>query len=360
MSIDLAGTLPLSAVNVGLAASTPALTAEVSKLGADASDLSPAVQAQIEISSHFPPSPAAFTAVLGTALATPELAACMTPGNVAFAASEANVAVAAKLGFIRGQITVASAVRGQLAGGLEAGSITGWSYSGRCNGFGPVLEQDTKLGFGGLGPADEVSGVLIVTQDFSSWGQFSKGMSAAPASSPAAPADTKLTPHGPRSGAQWNTGVADVTAHIDAFIAELEGMAANLEASLRFSVGADLPSPSVVVDAGLDAFGAVGIDGLLDNLVNVQADIPAALGAIQVDADATASLSAEIGGQLAAGGLSVWIYGGRADGFGTAVSSALASGVPGGGGSGAVVYGLAIAGAGPSMNAFGGIFKTAA
>ena len=360
MPIALAGTLPLSAVNVGLAASTPGLTAEASKLQADVSDLSPAVQAQVEVSSHFPPNLASFTAVLGTALSAPELAACMTPTNVAFAASEANAAVVAKLGFIQGQIAIASGVRATLAGGLEAGSITGWSYSGRCGGFGPRIEPDVRLGFGGIGPADAVSGVLVVTQDFTSWGQFAKGMSAAPVASPATPADVRLTPHGGRSGAGWNVGVASVVAHLDAFIADLEGMAANLEASIRFSGGLDLPSPTVVVDAGLDILGSVGVDGLLDNLVNIQVDLPATIGSVQVDLDAVLSLSGEIGGQLAAGGLSVWVYDGRADGFGTAVTSALASGLPGGGGPGAVVYGLALAGTGPSMSTFGSIFRTAA
>lgn len=358
MPMDLAGTIPLSAVNVGLAASTPAIAAEVSKLQADASDLSPAVQAQVEVSSNFPPNPASYAAVVTAALSTPELAACMTPTNVAFAASEANVAVVAKLGFIQGQLAIASGVRATLAGGLEAGSIVGWSYSGRCGNFGPRLEPDTKLGFGGIGPADDVSGVVVVTQDFTSWGQFSKGMSAAPVAAPATAADARLTPHGSRSGAGWNVGVASIVAHLDAFIADLEGMAANLEASIRFSGGLDLPSPTVIVDAGLDIFGSVGIDGLLDNLVNVQVDLPASLGAIQADVDASVSLSGEIAGQLAAGGLSVWIYSGRADGLGRAVTSALSNGVPNGGGAGAVVYGLAIAGQGPSMGAFSSIFKT--
>lgn len=358
MPMDLAGTFPLSAVNVGLAASPPAIAAEVSKFEADLTDLTPAVDAQVEISSHFPPSAPSFAALLGTALSTPELAACMTPTNVAFAASEANAAVAAKLGFIEGQLVVANEVRGSIAGGLEAGAIAGWSYSGRCGGFGPRLEPDTRLGFGGIGAADDVSGVLVVTQDFTSWGQFAKGMATAPAA-PAAASDANLTPHGARSGAGWNTGVASIVAHLDAFIADLEGMAANLQASLRFSGGLDLPSPTVVVDAGLDVFGSVGIDGLLDNMVNVQVDIPGAFGAVQADIDAAASLSAELSGQLAAGGLSIWIYSGRADGFGRAVTSALGQGVPNGGGPGAVVYGLALAGRGPSMGVFGGIFKTA-
>ena len=359
MGIELAGTLPLSALNVGLAASVPGIGTEVSKLQADLSDLSPAVQAQIDVATAFPPNPASFAAVITAGLSPAELGAVMAPGTLTFIASEANLAVAAKLGTIRGQIGIVGSVKAALAGGLAAGSITGWSYSGRCNGFGPALESQTRLGFGELGPGDDVQGILVVAQSFASWQQFSKGMAVSPVAAPASPSDALLVAHGRRTGAQWNTGVASVAAHLDGFLAELEGLAANLEATLKFSIGANLPAPSVVVDAGLTTFGAVGIDGLMSNLVSVRTDVTGAIGAVQADVDATVSLSAEISGQLSAGGFSVWTYGGRADGFGKAVTSVLGSGLPSGGGPGAVVYGLAIAGAGPSMGAFGGIFKTA-
>ena len=353
--LSLVGTLPLSVVNIGIAAGLPGVSAEAAKLQADITDLTPAVQGQIDVSSNFPPNVAAYAATVAAALNPAELAACMTPANVTFAAAEANTAVVAKLGFIQGQLGLVSSIRASLAGGIEAGSITGWSYAGRCSGFGPMLEPQTKLGFGELGPADEVQGILVVTQSFTSWGQFAKSVSADPGTGATA-ADTRLTPHGRRSGAQWNTGVASLVARLDAYLGQLRGMEANLKASLRFSVGADLPSPSVVVDAGLEVSGS--IDVLLDNLVNVQTDIDGAIGVIQGKVDASLSLVGELSGQLAAGGFAVWAYSGRADGFGKAVTSALVGGLPSAGGPGALVYGLALAGAGPSMSAFSGIFRT--
>ena len=356
--LSLVGTLPLSSINTGLSASVGGLTAEATKLGAEITDLTPALQAQIQVSADFPPNLASYTAVIGAALSPAELGAVMTPGNMTAISADANAGLVAKLGFVEAQIAAAGAVRGAIAGGLEAGSITGWSYSGRCNGFGPTLERHTALGFGELGPSEQVSGVVIVTQSLTSWQQFAKSMSADPATAGATPTDTRLTPHGARSASRWDVGVSAALARLDGFIAELEGMKANIQAAIRVSTGLDLPSASVVVDAGLDVVGSVGIDGLLDNLVNVQTDVDGAIGVVQGKLDATLSLSAEIGGQLSAGGFTVWTYSGRADGFGKAVTAALAHGLPSGAGPGAVVYGLALAGSGPSMSTFGSIFLT--
>src|SRR5262245_38961845 len=129
MPIRLVGTLPLSAVNVGLAASLPGVSAEATKLAADITDLTPAVQASIDVASNFPPNAAAYAAAIQAALAPGELAAVLTPANFTAIAVEANTAVFAKLGFIQGQIALVSGIRASLAGGLEAGSISGWSYS---------------------------------------------------------------------------------------------------------------------------------------------------------------------------------------------------------------------------------------
>jgi hypothetical protein len=354
--IELAGTLPLSAVNVGLAASVGGVSAEVSKLQADITDLTPAVAASVEVASHFPPNPTSFAAVIAADLSLAEIASRLNPANFATIGAELSASGAARLGLIEGEIAVVESIRGQLAGGLTAGDISGWSFSGRCDGFGPLLERETRSGFGKLGPAEQVTGVIIVTQSLSGWGQLAKSVSADPA--PAG--DSRLISHGTRSAAQWNTGVAKVAVELDAFLDELRGMKASLEANARVEIGLDLPDPSVLLDAGVQIFDTIGIDGLLDNLVNVRTDVGASIGAIRADVDAAVSLSGEISGQLSAGGFSVWIYSGRADGFGAAVTGALAAGLPGGSGPGALVYGLALAGTGPSMSTFGSIFKTAA
>lgn len=358
MPITLAGTLPLSSINIGLGASVAGITARVSKLQADISDVTPAIQASLDVAADFPPNPASLSVVLGAALAAPELAAVLTPANMASITADANAGIVAKLGVVDGQIAAVGGIKAGLAGGLEAGSITGWSYAGGCNGFGPVLARETRLGFSEFAPADVVSGVLIVTQSLTGWQHFAKGVSADPAAVTVTATDQRLISHGRRTGAGWNAGVASVSAQIDLFLAELRGMKANLEASLRISGGFNLPDPKVVVDAGLDAFGRIGVDGIASNLVNVRTDVNGTIGAIQVKVDADLSLAAELNGQLSAGGFSVWLYSGRADGFGEAITGALQNGVPGGSGGGALVYGLALAGAGPSMSAFGGIFKT--
>lgn len=353
--MELVGTLPLTAINLGLGASVAGLNAEVTKLQADASDLSPAVQASIEVSADFPPNPTSFAALIGAGLSVPELAAVLSPAGFTVSAADPSVDVAVKLGFIETQLGIVAGIRTQLEAGLDAGGISGWSFAGRAALFGPTLDALIRNGFGKLGPGDPVQGIVIVTQALESWNAFSESMNVAPAP----PTTPRITAHGERSAANWNTGTARLFAELRAFENELEGMKAGLEADARIAIGLGLPDPTIIVEAGAEIFANIGIDGIMSDMVNVRADVGGTIGAIQADVNATLALIADVNAQLAAGGFVVYSYNGRADRLGAELTTALQGGLPGGFGPNAVVYGLALAGSPPAMSVFGGIFKTA-
>jgi hypothetical protein len=337
----------------------PGIAAQGAKLTADLTQLGGAAVAKVQVSADFPPNPASYTVAIGAALNPLEMAAVLHPLNFSSGSIDLSAMAAIKLALVTAQLTVAEGVQATLATGLEAGGISGWSYSGRATGFGSELERYTRAGFGKTAPHATVQAVIIATESFDSWGAFSQsvntgGTAAAEASS----SQARLAYLGELPAASWNSGVASVSAGINQLVADLRGEKSSLEAAIAFSAGLDLPDPQVMVDAGLSIVADVGIDGLLENMINVQADIDAAIGGVQADIDAVLALTGDITAQISAGGLAFWTYLGRADGLGVALRDELANGIFGGTGRAAPAYGLALAGAPSAMTLFGSIFKT--
>lgn len=356
MPLALVGTLPVSAINLGLAASLPGLAVPIAKLGADISDLAPAVAGQLQITASFPPNPAlygiAFAGLnpVNTALAL---------GSLAITGGPVNLSIGAKIGFLQGQISALGAVTAPLTVGLSTGGISGWNYAGRAAGFGEKLEPATAGGYPGAKPDDVIAGVVIATESLSSWGSFSTGFNTgASATLPVEPDEARLLFMGTLGADKWNTSVTALLARFNVFLGKLRGQKSGLEAAAKVSLGLNLPSVDVLVDTAAQIVAELGFDGLLDNLVKVQADLQGAIGSIQAKIDAVVELQGAITTQLSAGGLAVWTYSGRAGDFGSSVRAALASGLPGANGPNAKAYGLAIAGSVPAMSIFGGIFIT--
>lgn len=358
MTLVLAGSLPVSGVNLGLSSASAGLAAEITKLQADYIGAFPALAGQLQISANVP-NLAGVTAGVGAALNAPRLAAGMvgiTAGSSSLAAD-----VALKLGLVTGQIAAGEGIESAIGGGLDAGGISGWSYAGRISRFARKLDGETRSGgFGAVGPDDTVTAVVIATESFASWQSFSQGAETGTTADQQATAnDEALTFLGSRGGAEWNTGTADLVARLDLLLAELRGQKSALETQLELFLGIGLPSPTVVVDSGLGVVANVGFDGLLDNLISVQADITGMLGTLQARIDAVVSLQADIDAQLSAGGLSVWIYTGRARDLARELDAEIADGLPGGSGRTAPVYGLVLVGRPPAMTTFGTTFLTA-
>lgn len=355
--IQLVGILPIGSLNVGLGSASAGVSAEVAKLQADASNLDVALKGSIDVAAHFPPDPVSIAAVIGAGLSASELSAIMNPAGWVTIGAEANIDIALQLGFIEGQIGAVAQAKGAISAGLDAGGISGWSYFGRCSGLGAELAPQVRFGFGGLGPADEVTAIVIVTESFASWRELSKSMAAAPANTPATSAESRIVSHGPRSGADWNTGTAELGARIDAFSEELDGLKASLEEQAELSLGLNLPDVEPIVDAGIEIFGSIGADGIADNLVNVRTDVTGLIQGISADAGAIASVLADVDAQLSAGGFATWSYRGRADQLAKEVEQAMANGLPNGSGPSSPVYALVLAGSLPSMSLFAGIFQ---
>lgn len=359
MPLSLVGILPVSAINIGLAASVTGITAQITKLTADISGLTVALAGQVQVAAD-PPSLAGLTLAVTAALDPVSIAASFNPATLVSASVDVSGSIAVDLGLVDAQLAVVVPLGDQLELGLSSGGIAGWSYAGNAAGFGAELARETATGYGRTAGADQVVGIIFATESPSSWGAFSLGFNTGP-SATAQPGsdDAELAFMGELSGGQWNTGVLSLFAKLQLFIGELQGIKASLEASAQLALGLNLPDVQAQVDAGLAIVGELGIDGLLGNL-SVHADIQGAIDGLNVEIQALLALSASLAVQLSAGGIVVWAYSGRADGLGSALALATTNGLPGGSGPRAVVYGLALAGSAPSMGAFGAITKTAA
>lgn len=360
MPIVRVGSLPVSAINLGLAGSVAGFGVQAAKLQADIAKLGLSGIAQAQVALNFPPNPASYAGAAVAALNPALLASILNPVTIVGGSVDAALDVTLDLAIVSAQLAVVEPLKASFTAGLEAGGVAGWSYSGNAPGFGSELERYTKNGYGKTAAGDQIQAVIIATESFDSWGAFSQSVSTGgTANAEADAALARLAYLGELSGARWNSGVATLSAKLNLFVAELRGKKQALEASLEFMLGLDLPDPTVVVDAGLSVFADLGIDGLLDNMVNVRADIGASIDTVQGKLDLLLDGAASVAAQLSAGGLTFWTYSGAAGGLGAALRSETARGIPGGSGPGARAYGLALAGAPGAMTIFGSIFKTA-
>lgn len=358
MTITYGGQLPISVLNPGLALSVTGLGQEVAKLQAEISALDVAVVAKLKVTAQFPPALPQYAGVIASSLSVPELTARMNPTNWVTMGASISTDIAAQLGLIEAQLAVMVPLVGKILLGLDSGGISGWSYTGPTSGFGQTLNTAVQPGFSGVTPTENVSGIVIATEDSAAWGALAEGIRIHVEQ--ATSAVRKLMAYGPRTGASWNFGTAALSERLRLFLAQLRGAKLQLEANAQLALGLNLPDPSLIVNGGLDVVARLGISGLLDNLVNVQTDLGAVISGLNAKITATLNLAASLTTQLAFGGLSFWSYSGPANELGAALASELGGGLPGGTGIGAPLYGLALAGKVPAMTQLGNIIKTAA
>lgn len=358
MPIEQGGTLPVSAINLGLVLSVSGLQAEVTKLELDVSNITPALAAQASISLDLPPDPASLTLNVEAAIDPLNVAAELTPGNFVVAGVDTNAELVLELGVIDAQLEIVEEVTAQAGAGLAVGELAGWSYAGGARAFGEALDPATAAGFGTTAPGTPIRATIIATESFASWQAFSGGFNTGTSGqAEVTGADARLQFLGTLGGADWNTGTADLFGRIGLFLDQLRALKAAIEFQIELSVGVNLPSATLIADAGADIVADIGIDGLLD-FIDVDVDIDAALGFLNAKIDFLLNLIAEIGADLSAGGLTIWFYNGPAGQLGAALRGEIVGGLPGGSGANAPIYGLVIAGPEDSMLTFGTIFKT--
>ena len=345
MTISYSGSLPVSAVNIGLSASLPVLQLEVEKLGIDISGLAPAIAASLEVGLEFPPVEVSYAAELAAHLNLAELAAQMNPAGWVTASADASADLAIQLGLVDLKLAAALAITAPLEAGLAVGTLSGWSYSGSARAFGTRLRAATAAGWGRTAPASGVGAVLIATENPGSWSAFGQSFYTG-----GDPGDLQYL--GELGGWQWSTGLWNLMVRIRLFIARLRALKATLEFQIQVSLGLNLPAPQVLLDVGL----GLDLGVMLENMVTVRADIDLAIGSIQAQLDILLALIADLQLQLSAGGLSVWTYDGTASGLGAEFATEIWDGIPSGNGATAAVHGLIIASTPANMTTFGSIF----
>ena len=358
MPLSLVGTFQVSAVNLGLAATVPALNAKIAKLTADASKLTASLDTQATVSADFPPNLVGHAAAFTTTLDPVVLTLALNPATWVTASGDASTDLSADLVAIDAQIAIVEPIEADLTLGLGAGSLIGWTYAGRAATYGPALTAATEKGYGGISPTTQVSALIIATATFASWETFGEGFEVGPSADTdlgERPAASRLTYLGTLSGSGWNTGVEAQLKGIELILSALRGQGLALEGQVAVSLGLNLPDPTVVVDAGL----AIDLDVALENLVSVQTDLTAGISGINANIDATLALIASIEAQLSAGGLTFWSYSGPAGSLGATFAPEVAGGLPGVDEPNGPCYGLVIACASESdWDAFVNICKT--
>ena len=356
MGLTLLGTLPVSALNIGLVAGVSALEVKVTKLTADITLLDTAIAAQTQFKLN-PPTldglEAGLTAHVGN------LVDLLDPGNFTINASVGALPnLTLQLGIIDGYLQVVGKVAASFQAGLSAGSLAAWSYAGNSKGFGQTM-LGTSNGWGDVSSGADVNAIIVATESFESWGQFSAGFNTGTSSSTRVSSDAaNLTFLGVLSAASLSTGVQALSKDINLFLAQLNGAKAVLTGNLpTVTVGANLPSLAVLKNAALKVDLAAAFANLFTGKLNFTGQI----GGINAQINAILKLTAQLGLQLSAGGLTVWLYSGAAGGLGPALASATANGLPGANGPTAPAYGVVVATELPQVWAnFSTIFGVAA
>lgn len=351
MALSSPTTVPVSGINLGLAAGVTALGAEVSFLGEDLSGIGVAAAAQVTFTTSLPPNPAIllqFAAAANIATLTNQL----NPLNWITLGATANLDLTAQLGIINGLIAIVAPVAAAMEAGLSTGGLYAWSYAGTARRFGTTLATATQYGIGGSGPTGTVNAVIVAATEHSTWATFGAGCYVGTSDDEdlgTATTLSVLTSLGELNGFNLNTGVLSVYARIALLLEELQGLAAALQIQIDFTLGIGLPDPQAILDIEVSV-------SLADILVS--ADFAAQIDWVNTKINLIAALIAELQVQLTTTGLTVWTYSGTAQGLGSEFRSEVLNGI-GTGDAGDPTYGLVIAASSPvAWSAFGNIFYT--
>ena len=380
MSLSLVGTLPVGAINVGLAASLPTYTAKIADLQAQLLGFQKAVVLQVQALAMktmptppgpvpVPPNPVLYASayVLNLAAVVNSLDSLQT-----FFASQVvgmitalppvlpdprvTDLVAARTANQASQLAVGT-ISTQFSAGLSAGSIAAWNYTGSVRGLAAKFKPVTS--WGGVLPTAQVEGLVIITESRASWSAFGEGFATGKSAAVSSPDTSKalLEYMGSLSGGELNTGVLAAKAPLDAYLAELKGTGIVLDYQLQTFSGIQAPDVAAILSLLKQQIALPPIPTLTAMFAAPPIDLALPIASLTAQ---IASVNANLGSvtaQLSAGGLALYKYSGTASGFGSAISGQLSEGIPGGSGPGAPCYALALAcGIPAAWAAFGLIF----
>lgn len=355
MGLTLLGTLPLSAIQIGVAAALPGLSGRVNATASELSKVQASLAGLLDPSmpKFIPPDPATIAATLATAIAAQKgnLPTAMLPTTWITGGATASGELAVELGLIDAELALVGSIGATLAAGLDVGSLATWAWGGPVGAFGTRLAAATRGGWGKVAPGDPVGGVVIASTAFADWQHFGASFNVGTTARAPASGGGSLAFLGELSGGKLNTGTLAAKQPIDLYLGQLEGARLAVQASLDLSLGLNLPSVDVLLP-GL----SVNLDDLIGNVLSLDL-----AGGLELNiAGLTAQLEMlqlELGGfeaMISGGGLSVWKYDGPAGLFGASLEAEIKNGIPNAGDGTSIGYGLAIAcGAPDAWGAFG-------
>jgi hypothetical protein len=252
MSISLLGVLPVSALNIGVVAGIPALQSKIEQLSLEIGRLVEAIVAQAKVSLNIPTLP---ELAASYAIYIRDFALTFDPTNLFNASAGARADILAQLGLVEAEIAIVGEIVATFEAGLDAGNLSLWTYAGRAASFGTELQAQTISGYPDVEADEQIQALIIATEDFTSWGNFSATFNTGTTSlreiDPTSVAD--LSFEGVFGGGQLNTGVLDLSQPIELYLLELEAIKLNLEFALGITFGLNLPDLDVLLELALDS-----------------------------------------------------------------------------------------------------------
>jgi hypothetical protein len=338
VTLQYVGSLPVSGLQVGLAASLGGIAAKISGLQELIVELQPSLAGKLEMSLTFPPNLPGLAASASGHLNPEAMAVLLNPatwfsGNVGLQGD-----IALKLGLGLAKIEIAIRLVDQLRAGFNAGGIAEWAYAGTAQGFGTGLSWELQSSTGGLDRDAQVSGLIIACEDGASWDSFGSGFNVGD------PYPGAVQFVGSLTGGEIVTALRLPMLEIEAYLAEMQGSVVALRGQLDLSFGLNLPAPDELLSLGI----AIDLDAAIGSLVEIDADITGEISIVLGKIDLLLQLQASIQASLSGGGLSVWRYSGPISAMGDELATTLEEGLPGGGGPSVSISGIALACATPS------------
>jgi len=347
-------TLPVSALNIGVAASIPGIQLKTAELALNITNLGIASTELLPKAAlmNVPPLDVGF---LGPALAVhlAALPSLIFPDDLIVLGADIGAEILVKLGLVSASIKIVGDLLISLKFGLSAGGLKTWAYSGPASRLGPMVT-------GAVGGGGYVQGFVLACESFDSWGKLSLTFNTG--TKPGATEPDRSSPRilslGSLDGGSLVTGLQQPLAVLNAYLLKLKGQQSILEYQLGFTAGLNLPNLSRL--KGTLTAIIPRIDVILKRFLSFSWDPTVDIRGVNAQLDFLLGLIGDLQLSLSGGGLTFWSYAGAANETGAALTSATANGLPGASGPDAGINAVVVLCSSPSAMAdFGLIFKVA-
>lgn len=301
------GDIPLSVLNVGIAAAMPGVVAQATVLLADLAAMAPAPLLQTAFAASPPllPDLDSLVAAGDNLLA---YASTLNPANWGPAAASVNVSVAADLGFAEAQLAIVGQALGAVEAGVATGGIATWCYAGPAPSyFDGLLDRAASEYYL---REQVVDAFVVATDSDAAWATFAAGFNDAGLRDSPGP---RIVYSGGASAGNLLTSLGRAYDVVRNLYLDLGARTTKLEADLQLTLGLDLPDP-------LDLMVPVDVDL---GAITATVDFDSMFQAVGLQVDAVLDLVAELDLQLSGQALACWHFRGPAGSMGAEVSRAV-------------------------------------